>query len=314
MTKHDKKWDRQYEQLVEFKRKNGNCMVPRRYDQNKSLGQWVMKQRVGHTNNKMRPDPKIILDEIGFAWKDDGAHNRNHVDKLWHQHYKKLVEYKRKKGDCMVPHKYEQDKSLGKWVSRQRGLHNNNTMRPDRKILLDEIGFAWGVDHRALTYKKDDKLWHQQYKKVVDFKRKKGHCMVPRRYQQDKSLWIWVHTQRKYHNNNKMRLARKVLLDELDFAWKDEGVHNLKPDDKLWHKQYEKLLEYKRINGHCKVPQKCKDDASLGRWIIYQRTRYGRNEMLPDRKELLDALDFVWKADAVATRSSTTDVRGPLAI
>jgi hypothetical protein len=32
--------------------------------------------------------------------------------------------------------------------------------------------------------------------------------------------------------------------------------------------------------------------------------------MLPDRKELLDALEFVWKADNVATRSSTTNVRG----
>jgi hypothetical protein len=33
--------------------------------------------------------------------------------------------------------------------------------------------------------------------------------------------------------------------------------------------------------------------------------------MPPDRKELLDALDFVWKADTFATRSSITDdVRG----
>jgi hypothetical protein len=105
-----------------------------------------------------------------------------------------------------------------------------------------------------------------------------------------------------------------VLLDEIGFAWKDEGVHNLKPDDKLWHKQYEKLLEYKRINDHCKVPQRYKDDASLCRWVRYQRTRHGRNEMLPDRTLLLDQIDFVWKADAAATRSSTTDVRGPLAI
>jgi hypothetical protein len=32
--------------------------------------------------------------------------------------------------------------------------------------------------------------------------------------------------------------------------------------------------------------------------------------MLPARKELLDELDFVWKADTVATSSSTIDVRG----
>jgi hypothetical protein len=111
-----------------------------------------------------------------------------------------------------------------------------------------------------------------------------------------------------------MRLARKVLLDELDFAWKVEVDNSFKPDDKLWHKQYEKLLEYKRKIGHCKVPERYNGDASLGRWVRCQRARHANNNMLPHRKELLDALDFVWKADAVATRSSTTDVRGPLAI
>jgi hypothetical protein len=43
----------------------------------------------------------------------------------------------------MVPFKYEQDKSLGQWVNTQRRSHNKNTMRPDRKELLNKIGFAW---------------------------------------------------------------------------------------------------------------------------------------------------------------------------
>jgi hypothetical protein len=43
----------------------------------------------------------------------------------------------------MVPHKYKQDKSLGRWVSTQRKCNNNNTIRLDRKRILDEIGFAW---------------------------------------------------------------------------------------------------------------------------------------------------------------------------
>jgi hypothetical protein len=54
-----------------------------------------------------------------------------------------LFEFKRKSGHCMVPGAYEQDKSLGQWVNTQRRNHNKNTMRPDRKELLDKIGFAW---------------------------------------------------------------------------------------------------------------------------------------------------------------------------
>jgi hypothetical protein len=106
-----------------------------------------------------------------------------------------------------------------------------------------------------------------------------------------------------------MLLDRKKLLNKIGFAWKDDGALPFKPDVKLWHQQYEKLLEYKRKNGHCKVPNKYKDEKSLGLWVMNQRTRH--NKMPPDRKELLDAIDFVWKANTVAARSSSaTDVRG----
>jgi hypothetical protein len=43
----------------------------------------------------------------------------------------------------MVPQKYEQDKSLGRWVSTQRKYQKTNKIRLDRKRILDEIGFAW---------------------------------------------------------------------------------------------------------------------------------------------------------------------------
>jgi hypothetical protein len=57
---------------------------------------------------------------------------------------------------------YEQDKALAQWVRKQRHFHDNDKTRLDRKGLLDEI----------------DKLWHQQYEQLVEFRRKNGHCMV----------------------------------------------------------------------------------------------------------------------------------------
>jgi hypothetical protein len=57
------------------------------------------------------------------------------------------------------------------------------------------------------------------------------------------------------------------------------------------------------------VPTKYEDDKSLGTWVRTQRVGYANNKMQPYRKELLDALDFVWKIDPLA-RSSATDVRG----
>jgi hypothetical protein len=87
------------EHLVEFKRKNDHCMVPRSYDQDRSLGQWVRTQRNNNKNNKIRLDRKKLLDELDFVWKFQGP--RNITDKVWHQQCSKLVEFKRKKDHCL---------------------------------------------------------------------------------------------------------------------------------------------------------------------------------------------------------------------
>jgi hypothetical protein len=291
----DKLWHQQYEKLVEFKRKKGHCLVPKRYEQDTRLGEWVNKQRRNHVNDTMRLERKRLLDEIGFVWKVEGDRNIDINDKVWHQQYEKLVEFKRTNGHCRVPNRYDRDKSLGTWVSEQRKNHNNNKMRPDREKLLDEIGFVWKADNNATTFIPDSKLWHQQFEKLVEFKRKKGHCIVPTKYEQDRSLAKWVSTQRSFHINNKIRLDRKKVLDEIGFVWKVEGNRNRDINDKVWHQQYEKLVEFKRKKGHCLVPRKYEQDRSLGHWVRNQRTSHIDNKIRLDRKKLLDEIEFVWK-------------------
>jgi hypothetical protein len=213
----------------------------------------------------------------------------------------------------MVPKSYEQNKSLlGRWVGKQRSDHKNNELTIDRKRILDELVFASKAD-RAHNFNPYDKLWHQQCEKLLQYKQKNGHCMVPRSYEQDKPLANWVYTQRKYHGNHKLGIDRKRILNEIGFTWKVEVAYNFKPDDKPWHQHYEKLLDLKRINGNCKkVPNKDQQDKSLAQWVRYQRYCQNNNKMRRDRKELLDNLGFAWKTDSLATTRSysSTDVRG----
>jgi hypothetical protein len=137
------------------------------------------------------------------------------VDKqLWNKQYEKLVEFKRKHGNCLVTSRYQEDASLGWWVSHQRQHHRKNTLQLHRKNLLDKLGFVWRVD----KYKSAE--WNTQYEKLVEYKGENGHCQVPKGYQEDASLGFWVARQRQLHSNNKLRLDRKVLLDEIGFVWK----------------------------------------------------------------------------------------------
>jgi uncharacterized protein YbgA (DUF1722 family) len=213
-TKSDKKWHHQYEKLVDYKLKNGHCMVSKRIEQDNSLGRWVGVQRTFHRKNKMRPDRKDLLDELDFVWRVDTAGNQ---DKNWQQQYEKLVEFKRKNGHCIVRQTYEQDKTLGRWINDQRNCQRNHKMRPERKDLLDELEYVWRVD----TAVNQDKNWHQQYEKLVEFKRKNGHCIVPRKYEENNSLGNWVDVQRKLHTKNEMRQDRKELLDKVEFFFGD---------------------------------------------------------------------------------------------
>jgi hypothetical protein len=148
----------------------------------------------------------------------------------------------------------------------------------------------------------DSKLWNKQYEQLVEFEGKNGHCLVPQKYQEDASLGKWVNKQRRINVNNKLRVDRKGLLDEIGFAW------NVK---QTWHQQYEKLVAFKQKNGNCLVPRNYKEDASLGTWVSTQRMTHTNNILLPGRKKLLDEIDFVWKADTLAAAcSSTTHVSG----
>jgi hypothetical protein len=216
------------------------------------------------------------------------------VDPQWKKQYEQLVAFKRKHGHCIVPQRYQGDASLGKWVSNQRRINVNNKLRVDRKGLLDEIGFVWRV---YCTVDKDTP-WNKQYEKLVEFKRKNGHCLVPKRYEDDTSLAIWVSTQRA---SNILPLDRKDLLNKLGFVWRIDK-------DASWNKQYEKLLAFKRKNGHCLVPQRYQGDVSFGKWVANQRNFHSNNKIRPDRKKLLDEIGFVRKADTRTAHSSTTDV------
>ena len=259
---------------------------------------------------------------------------KNGFDKQWNLHFERMIDFKRENGHCIVPHMYEQDKALGLWVSRQRVSHiKKNNMRQDRKKLLDELGFVWKgsnafvqADMIAARIPGEDKKWHVQYEKLVEFERKYGHCIVPKEYKENKSLgnW-WVNKQRRLHTNNKLRLDRKELLDELGFVWKvddypaawqaawkaDMMAARVPGEDKKWHLQYEKLVEFQRKNGHCIVPKDYETDRPLGRWVSKQRSFGSKNKLRQDRKELLDEIGFVWKVVTGAARIFTTDnVRG----
>jgi hypothetical protein len=76
-----------------------------------------------------------LLDEIDFVWDTD--------EFQWNKNFESLKAYKKEFGDCKVPYPYKTSdgSKLGQWIGWQR---RNTKLSPERKKLLDALGFNWG--------------------------------------------------------------------------------------------------------------------------------------------------------------------------
>ena len=210
--------------------------------------------------------------------------NLSAFDRKWLEQYKELKTYRSKNGHCNVPLR---EGKLGCWVSHQR-RKGKQKMAKNRSVLLDRVGFLWKVGVGQNNF--DDASWHIQYKKLVAYRKKHGHCKVPMR---NKELGHWVFRQRRNYTTNTMRKDREELLNKIGFIWRLQAEEFFTGDNKYWETQYKKLAAYQRRNGRCNVPS---TDSELGIWINNQRGVYARNKMRKDRKVRLDKIGFAWNA------------------
>jgi hypothetical protein len=84
---------------------------------------------------------------------EDEHHNTPIIEESFepNQQHEKIVEWKEKKGHCLVPQRHEQDMYLGQWASKQRMHHRTTSLRIDRTIFLEEIGFGAGRPHEEIA-------------------------------------------------------------------------------------------------------------------------------------------------------------------
>lgn len=147
---HEEKWNIHLEELIEFKRKNGHCLVPHTYPPNPHLARWVKRQRRqyklkmrGEGHSTMTQERIDILNREKFTWDSHEA--------VWKEKFSELVKYKHKNGNCRVPSCSKEYPQLATWVKCQRRQYKlfwegkRSSMTADRTQLLEDIGFSWEV-------------------------------------------------------------------------------------------------------------------------------------------------------------------------
>lgn len=147
--------------------------------------------------------------------------------------------------------------------------------------------------------------WEEMFKRLMKFREKNGHCLVPNRYPDDRQLGTWVARQRRQYKSfcsqsdtsTQMTPERASRLQQIGFEW---ATHD--PRAVPWDVRYSELLQFVRKNGHAQVPMRMKNNIGLSNWVSTQRQEYkllrkGIPSRLSKRRiQLLDDLGFVWEA------------------
>jgi hypothetical protein len=136
-SKLHEKWDAYFQQLVEYKTRNGHANFPTMHG---SLGRWISRQRTLYRSHKLKSDRYEKLRELGFAFEDASALEfKGKLDEQWEGMFNLLSEHKEQTGHCFdVP----ENQPLGKWLYRQRWLHRQGNLRADRAEKLTKLGFV----------------------------------------------------------------------------------------------------------------------------------------------------------------------------
>lgn len=201
LTKFDINWNQKYLQLKDYKRRFRTCDVPQEWAEDKSLGRWVIRQRV--YKKRLTPERIEKLDKLGFTWKI--------YDKVWEYNYKALIKYKERYGDCNVSKAYSNYLKLADWIQKQRQDRKKKKSRLTKYKInkLNTLGFDWQLYTRP--------GWDNQYEDLVRFKNKYGHCRVKQGWDKNLTLANWVSIQRR----DKKLLTKKQInkLNAIGFIW-----------------------------------------------------------------------------------------------
>ena len=185
-----------------------------------------------------------------------------------------------REGYLQVPSRHkESGYELGMWVSNQRSLRDSLSL--ERRHKLDSLGFVWDANSAA---------WEEGFRYLQQFQEREGHCLVLRGHEEGNfGLSTWVSNQRSLRNG--LSADRCHKLDSLGFVWDANNA--------AWENGFRHLQQFREREGHCLVLRGHEESTfSLGTWVFNQRSL--RNVISPERRQKLDALDFVWFLDILS--------------
>jgi hypothetical protein len=134
--------------------------------------------------------------------------------------------------------------------------------------------------------------WDENYDKVLHFAKEHGDLHLPRAESESRRLSNWLLGQKGRKEITNYELNKLAVLK--DYGYND-GTTRAEQEEEVWNHFFNKLMEYKRVEGRFTVSKNDTSNKRLSNWIVRQRRMEKQGRLLFHRKKRLIEVGFVFR-------------------
>ena len=134
--------------------------------------------------------------------------------------------------------------------------------------------------------------WDENYDKVLDFAKKHEHLHLPRAESESRRLSNWLLGQKKRKEITNYERNKLAVLK--DYGYSDDTTR-AEQEEEVWNEVFNKLMEYKSVEGRFTVSKHDTSNKWLYNWIVRQRRMEKQGSLLVHRKKKLLEVGFVFQ-------------------
>jgi hypothetical protein len=201
-------WDEGFQKYLDYLKIYGSSRFPDvTVFEGFKVGTWISNQKSKYRQGKLSAEKILRLENSDPFW------TWSKMESLWYEYYEELKQFVKINGHANAPYKVNGKKSnLGEWVAGQRKFYGKGRMDPERKILLDDLGFRWEPTDQ----------WEQGFTDLLQFYVREGHARVHWKHiENERILGKWVSHQRAKYKNGELsteQISRLEALNGWDWA------------------------------------------------------------------------------------------------
>lgn len=322
-------WETRFEQLKEYQKTNGHCLIPIGHKDNPQLSNWVSTQRQEYklllNGRKSRITNERIqkLNEIGFVWEAHrGGKKVKKPRKIGSRNFNGTIPESHQDitPDSLLKEQYRRPEYSSLKSKTHKPTHH---LHPPRNMYVPQLHsprLSPEVTHSNDNFY--DKYYPNNHKTIyngISFK------MGSPFFQLNLSTRIqgsplseqnnYRHQFQDYNNQStpKINMGRTPDPATSSQVHVPKNYHTPKthftmttPDsftlEKIWKEQYRHLVQFKAIHGHCNVPLNYNLDPYLRHWVFIQQEQFQlwkegkQSTMTFPRYEALNKIGFEWKS------------------